>query len=639
MPKRASRPPRRSAAQRRARRPEPAPPAPPVSGPAPPSWRDAWALVPLLAALALAARAWFPFVGEPIADDFDFLEHARSSGSGAWWDGGGARFYWRPLARQLYYRLFGEAMLAHPAWIAALAAACLALAALLLYAALRRRWPGTWAAAAASFPLLLEAGRPLISSPTNFQDLGALLFSALALFEASRRRLANSLAALLAALLCKEMAVVTAAALPLVAMAMHPAGERPRRARWVLGTAAVVAAWAVAYRLVIVHAGLLLARDAGQDPRALATPWPLRFLWACRESLNDSMSLPALAPGLRTAALVALGAIAAALLASVAADRAARARVRGAGPWIAGGLAWFALVTATLADVYPDWRPYRSPFGALGLGVALTALLGAARPALLAALVAVRLATFTLAPGPPPAIDTHVRGSYSLDFSKLVQLQRLVGETRRELTSVLPRPAPGTGIAMHYFPQGAFYAFAGDQSLHAWYGDTTLHWATLEGSVERERPPAALILELQPSPPHQVIAVSAEGLWHLELGAGHIAREEWSDALRELARAESLQHNPDARVFTSMVAGKRALALGGLGRTDEAAREAALGLALWDANDDARFVLAYARMRAGRLREAEALFETLVRTHPQDSVLRRLLSETRQGARGERPRP
>ena len=40
-----------------------------------------------------------------------------------------------------------------------------------------------WAAAAASFPLLIEAGRPLVSSPTNFQDLGAILFSAVALHQ------------------------------------------------------------------------------------------------------------------------------------------------------------------------------------------------------------------------------------------------------------------------------------------------------------------------------------------------------------------------------------------------------------------------------------------------------------------------
>lgn len=595
--------------------------------------RDRWALAPLLAALALAAHAWFPFVGEPVADDFDFLHDTFLSGHGDWLDGGGSHYYWRPLARQLYYRVLGGVMLTHPAWVAGLETALAALAGLFLYRALRRYWPGAWAAAAASFPLLLEAGRPLVSCPTNFQDLGAILFSALALHEASRSRLASALAALLAALLCKEMAVVTAAALPFMTpLPPEPiprARARRARLRWAAGAAALVLVWGIAYWLVVRHAGLLLARDAVEDPRSLATPWLLRLLWACRESFADALNLPALTPPLRTAAIVVLGLIAAATLVVLIADRGARQRLRGRAPWVVGGLAWFVLATATLADVYPDWRPYRSPFGALGIGVAASAFLGAIQPAALAALVGLRVATFALSPGPPTAISVQPPGGYSIDFPKLVRLQRLVGETRRELAAVLPRPAPGTGVATHYYPQGALYALAGDRSLQTWYADTTLHWVTVEAATAPTPLLASIVLEFQPTPPRQVATVSAEMLWHAELAARHIDRQRWDVALEELARADSLQRDPGARLFASMVAGKRALALGGLGRWDEADREAARALALWAANDDARYALVLSALRAGRLREAEAMLDTLVRSHPSDPMLRELLGDTR----------
>ncbi len=171
----------RSRQSGRGRRGRSSSPAPPRVHTPPPLLSDAWALAPFLATILVAIRSWYPFIGEPVADDFDFLQHRTVPGPDAWLDGGGSRFYWRPLARQLYYRVFGDLMLAHPAWIAALQAVFLALAGWLLYHALRRHWPAPWAAAAASFPILIEAGRTLIATPTSFQDLGAILFSALAL--------------------------------------------------------------------------------------------------------------------------------------------------------------------------------------------------------------------------------------------------------------------------------------------------------------------------------------------------------------------------------------------------------------------------------------------------------------------------
>lgn len=594
-----------------------------------------WAWAPVLAALLVAIRAWYPFVGEPVADDFDFLHHRSTPGLDAWLDGGGSDFYWRPLARQLYFRVAGDLVLAHPAWIAALHVVCLALAGWLLYRALRPRWPGAWAAAAASFPIVIEAGRTLIATATSFQDLGAILLSALALHQASRRRLPVALAAVLAALLCKEMAVVTALAMPLMVPAAS--GDRRERTRWWIASGAVVGAWALAYGWVVGHAGLLLAKDATRDPGALAVPWLTRFLWAAGHSLLDAMSLPALSPVQRTAGLAVLGAVAVTALIVIAIDRSARTRLRAQAHWIVGGLAWFALATATLADVHPDWRPYRSPFGAIGLGVACTALFGSIRPALLAALVGLRLATFLLCPGPSPAIAGRPTGGFSLDFAELVRLQRLTGETRRELAAVMPSPPRGARVANNYYPVGALHAFAGDRSLQTWYGDTTLRWVKVLAASAEERRAVAAVLQFQPTPPRQVAPLSVEGLWHLEQAAALIDAKQWDEALRVLAVADSLQRDPGARVFASMVAGKRALALGGLGRRAEADSVALQSLALWDQNDDAAFALAASALTSGRLAVAERVLAELVRKHPEDATLRDLLAQARRARVGGAP--
>jgi hypothetical protein len=92
-----------------------------------------------------------PFIGEPVADDFDFIHHTMFTdpvrGST-----GRLALYWRPLARQPTTRWSGV-VLAHPVWVVVLQSLPLALAGPLLYLTLRRFWPRPWCAAAATFPL------------------------------------------------------------------------------------------------------------------------------------------------------------------------------------------------------------------------------------------------------------------------------------------------------------------------------------------------------------------------------------------------------------------------------------------------------------------------------------------------------
>jgi hypothetical protein len=306
--------------------------------------------------------------------------------------------------------------------------------------------------------------------------------------------------------------------------------------------------------------------------------------------------------------------------------------------WIGSGLLAFALATATLADVFPDWRPYRSVFGATGLGIAAVALVAPLRTWLLGAMVAVHLVALVLCPPPPAVITPEFGGAAFLDFARLAGFQRMVGLTRHELARVLPHPPHGARVARHYYPQGTLHAFAGDRSLQTWYHDTTLTFVGVEAAVVDERRESLTVLQYQPTPPRQIVPVNPMALWFLELGARHILQKDWAGALPELARADSAQTDKDAGLFTSLVAGKRALALVDAQRFAAADSEAVRSLTLWSGNDDARYALVGTALRRGDFRTAEANLEAMVRAHPRDAQLRKLLEETRRALVPETPR-
>jgi hypothetical protein len=628
----------RTSARRAPRAPENRPTAAPrPAAPAPPAARDPWGWASALAVLAVVVHAWGAPLGEPVADDFACLIRARLEPGLPWFDGYGSALYWRPLARQVYFKLLAPVMLAHPGIVASLHAVLLALAALLLYRALRPRFGGPAAALAASFPLLMESTRMLISWPSNFQDLGALLFAVLAIHETVRGRLATTLASVLASLLCKELMAPAALLLPWLP------GDRGRggRTRWTLAIAGLVIAWGVAYAIVHRHAGLAWPKPSA-GAAALAAPWLARYAWACWNGARGAMSLEVAHGASEAAAGVALGIIALAAIASFALGAPARARLRSAAPWALWGIAWFAAGSVTLAATFPDWSAYRGIFAAAGLGVALTALLVAAHPALAGALLAVRLVLFALSPGPPSRVTAMPSESGALfDFAKLVRVQRLVGDTRRLLAARL-HPRPGARVGQHNLPLMTEYAFAGDGALQAWYRDRSLRWVRFE---EYRRQPAldlAAIVEYQPDHDPQVALVEPAAMRGLLDGIEAIRRSDWGPAAAALGRADSLQRDADAVVFRATVASKRALCLAGLGDPAGAEREAILGLALWRDNFDSRYVLATVWSGAGRLAEAEAQLDTLLATYPQDRGARELLGRleaARAGGTARRPAP
>src|SRR5690349_5889450 len=231
------------------------------------AWSDPWAWAPLLAVLPLLMASGGAPLGEPLAGDFYFLRRVIFPGPRPLLDGGGSPVFWRPLARQVYFGALGPLVLDHPGWIVALHALLLGVAGVLLYRALRPRWSGAAAAAAASFPVLVESARMLIGWASFFQDVGAFFFAALAVYQASRSRLAATLASLLAALLCKEIAVAAALVIPwMPGGASHSARQR---LRWAAATAALLLVWGAGYLAVVRHAHLRFEHEADAAPLAV----------------------------------------------------------------------------------------------------------------------------------------------------------------------------------------------------------------------------------------------------------------------------------------------------------------------------------------------------------------------------------
>jgi hypothetical protein len=562
----------------------------------------------VLAVAPLVVHSLGARLGEPVADDFACLHRAQFTRGLSLFDGYGSAFYWRPLSRQLYFKLLAPLMLPQPAWIAALHVVLLALMALLLYRALRAQLGGPRAALAASFPLLMESTRMLVAWPSNFQDLGAMLFAALAIHEAAAARLVPTLAALLASLLCKELAAPVALLLPWL-----PAAAPRDRRRWLACIAATVGAWAIAYALVHRSAGL-----AWPHPAAGAAPdaaWPVRYLWAWLNAARAAMSLPVRASGLDAFAGAAL-LLAAFAVAAQATGAPGRARLSRALPWAGWGSAWFAAGTLSLAATYPDWLAYRGAFASIGLGVALAALAGAAHPLIAGALLAARLVLFALSPGPPARVSqvAEERGA-QLDFPKLARLERLVGDTRHALRARFSTFPAGGNVGIYHLPYMSEYAFGGADALQVWYRDSTLRWVRSSEFLLHPEIRLETIVEFEPVGEPLVVLVEPEAMREMAGAIEAAGRHEWAVSLARLDRADSLQP-VFARAFAGQVAGVRAFSLAYMERLDDAEREGRRSIGLLVGNPYGHLALGVVAYSRGHLAEADAEVDTILFAEP-----------------------
>jgi hypothetical protein len=516
-------------------------------------------------------------LGEPFADDFDYLHRTLFQGVGSFFDGYGSTLYWRPFGRQIYFGALSHLIVSHPHAIVALHVALLAMTALLLYRAFRPSFSGPTAAAIATFPLGMESARMLIAWPSHFMDLGALLFAALAIHEASRRRLATTLAAMLASLLCKEVGAATALLLPWVPSARRD--EAGARWRWVVACFGLVAIWASAYALACRSGGMVLPQSL--DPATRATPMATRLFWAIGHSIRAALNLPA-KPGhwdiwVLAAALV--------LMVYAVLAGARRGRLRALLPAIAWGGAWFLAATAALTQVFPAWAPYRAIYGGIGLGAAMVILCGNGHALALAGLVALRLATFAISPGPPARVTAAAtEHGAAFDFERLVRLERLVRDVRVALRTHAPSLPHGARVGWRYLPRLSEYAFIGDKALQVWYRDTTLRWITAAEITAHPERPLATIVEFEPDRAMQAVIVEPEA-WRRCMEAANLSKVgQFAAALTALDAADSLQRDRDADVFLGLINGMRGRLLVALDRYDEAEAAARAGMARWREN-------------------------------------------------------
>lgn len=599
-------------------------PAAPPAAPVPPFLRDPWSWLAALAVLPIVLHGLGAPLGEPVAEDFDFLRHNLLLGRHGLLDGGGSLAFWRPVSHQLYYTVLGSLILDHPRVVAALHAVLLALSAVLLGRALRwRGWSGSRALAAAAFPFFMESARTVFSWPSHGVELTSLLFTALALHEAARRRLATCLVALVLALLSKEVAVVAAALIPLLPAGRGAAApiHRRERLRWALAIGATTGAWALAYLWVRHHAGLALPHQLESDPTVLRVPLASRFSWATGNSLRAVMSMPFVnvSPEVARGLVVSAAAILVAGVSGALVNRKMRAQARVAVPWIAWGLAWFVLSSATLTTIFPFWAPNRALFGSVGLGIAVVALLGASWNLLPWAFLAVRLLAFAASPGPVAAvdIDQSPTGAF-MDFQQLTRLQRLMADTRVALEARFPTLPHGALIGQHNMPRRAEYAFGGDHALQCWYRDTTLRWVRYADYSRDSAVALTTIAEYQLDHRPEVALVEPAAMRAMFDGIGRMTERRFDLALDALRLAEARQRDPDARVFLATVTGKEALCLLGLGRVDSALVAGRRTIALSRENPDGRYVTALILADRGDLASAEAQVDTLLALVPGD---------------------
>jgi tetratricopeptide (TPR) repeat protein len=620
--RRAARGPGASARAREPAAPQPSAATRPHAAPPPRGLTDPWAWLTLLSALPLAIAMRGAPWGEPVAEDFDFLRRALFEGMGSLLDGGGSQAFWRPVPFQLYYAAVGRLILAAPALVTVLHLALLALGALLLYRALRPTWSGPLACAAATFTLLAEGTRTIAGWSAQFVDVAVFVASALAIHEASRRRWGTSLAALLVALLSKEVAVVTGLLLPFMPGVARGGTRQVRareRLRFAAACAAVLLAWGLASLAVRHAAGLEMPRHLLESPEAARTGWPARVAWAFHGSLRAATSLPRIAdlhdPDVSVATL---------LLASLAVlvfalHRAARARLRRAAPLAAWGLAWFALATSTLAPLFPAWQSNRAHFGNVGLGVGTTAVLGAAHPALAGVFVAGRLALLEAAPGAVQVVtDSLPETGAFMDWVHLTRLQRFLRAARRTLAAGYPTLPHGAIVVQENLPHQLEYALGGDRALQAWYRDPTLRWMRFDAFRDSLETPVTVIVQGEAGRSPEVALVDPEAVRLLFRARPFIQSERYAEALVLLDRADSLQRDPNAVKYHVTIGAWRAYAWVETGRDSAAVALARRLVALDPEHLLLRQVLALGLSHLGRLGEALREIDAIEAIEPGD---------------------
>ena len=588
-------------------------------------WRDPWAwLVALLVWPLLFAARGVP-LGEPIADDLRFLYQSQLERRLDLLGGGGSPHYWRPLSRQIYYMLIGPFAVDHPGAVAALQAGLLAAAGVLLYRALRPAWPAYAAAGAGSFAVAIEAARELVTWSSCAQDLLALLFGTAMLHALSRGRPRMALAWLACALFSKETAIAFGVAMPLwpalVTRDGAPATSRGRL-RLAAAAAAELALWWLLHEWASHRAGQIPPPRDGTVSAGMAA----RALWAVRGVFLDALS--ARNPGAPTSAwvpLVVLSILAIAALVGLG-TRGGRARLHSALPWLGWAAVWSGLATAPLTAFMPFWSSHRAVIPAMGLGVALTALLQVLGPAGPGLVTALRLAALLASPRISERIGS-AGSNVEFDFDRLGSLQRLAHEVRSVVLRAYPRLPHGARITRNQWPRMSMFAFEDPMAFRLWYRDTTLQ--VLGMGAVREHPLDRLdvAVEFEPHRTRQVGLITPRALKSVLLAADSLRSGRAAVAEALLRNFEHEQADTNAAVFMATAMSVRGGALLELRRDEEAAAALQRSLAYYPRDANAHRLLAEYHRLNGRPLQAMIELQRHLTLFPDDVEVRRALAE------------
>jgi hypothetical protein len=456
-----------------------------------------------LAAASLAVLFWAcrgASLGVAVADDYAFLGWLRFRPFDVF-DSMGAAYYWRPVTRQLYFSLVGP-WLIHGAWAAVTLHAALLLALFgVAFAVARRAFPPPVAAAIAAFPLASEPARVLLGWPSGAQHLVALLALAIAVHETLARRIVPAALAAAVAVLSHDAAAPILAALPLVA----GLATRSRREtiRFGLAALAVAALWGAGYALAL-RDGVELPPGVRAGYPWLEVPRLLARGVAAQLNLEDQKGMTLAL--LHSAYVVLFAAVGILLLG----HPAARQRLKAARMPLALAAGWFVIASLPLALVWPDWNAWRGSVPALGLGVALTLVAGAAHPWLAPALLGVRLAALAFAPAAQTLITIRPPVTTSdMSFVRLARLQRIVDRTRVAVTTRFPTLRRGADVRYWAIPRMADVGFQRERAVRVWYGDSTITWRPF-GGMSGTADPGDVLIEFEPG--HEPLAVVIEPL-------------------------------------------------------------------------------------------------------------------------------
>jgi len=196
--------------------------------------------------------------------------------------------------------------------------------------------------------------------------------------------------------------------------------------------------------------------------------------------------------------------------------------------------------------------------------------------------------------------------------------------TRRALHTRLPHTNHNARIGTHYMPRSAQYAFGGHHAVRSWYDDPSLDWVPMERIAAHPDSSLVAIVEFEPQGTPQAAIVEPAAMRAYIAAHRSASAEDWDRALMMVNRAEALQLDDAARVFRGLVSGLKSHALLGLGRYDEADREARRACALFHANVSANYVLGYTAFMRGQFDEAAVHADSALSWEPSSEAARAL---------------